>query len=142
DLRIPGPDLVGVRGRKLPEPSGDRPWRADPAAADAQPLAPVGENLELHEVVCDTWPRAVELGLHRVTAAGVVPEHAAERAIGVRGRVRPEGEAVLLARGVAEVVEDAARLHARDMALGVDLEDVVEVLREVDQHCRVAALAG
>src|SRR5207237_6388571 len=59
-----------------------------------------------------------------------------------RGRVRPEGQAVLLARRPAEVVEYAARLYTRDAAVWVDLEDVVEVLREVDQDCRVAALAG
>jgi hypothetical protein len=40
------------------------------------------------------------------------------------------------------VVEDATGLHAGDAALGVDLENVVEVLREVDQHRGVAALAG
>src|SRR5207248_9059914 len=84
----------------------------------------------------------VELRLHRMPAAGVVAEHPAERAVRVRGRIRPEGEAMPLGRDAAQVVEDAARLYARDAAAGVDLEDVVEVLREVDQHRRVAALAG
>ena len=142
DLRIAGADLVGVRVGERAEPLGDRVRRAGAAAPDAQPLAAVRQHLELHEVVRDARAGPVELGLHRVPAARVVAEHAAERAVGVRGRVRPEGQPVLLARGVAEVVEDAARLHARDAALGVDLEDVVEVLREVDQHRRVAALAG
>ena len=142
DLRIAGADLVRVRVGERAQPLGDRVRHALAAAPDAQPLAAVGQHLELHEVVRDARPGTVELRLHRVPAARVVAEHAAERAVGVRGRVRPEGQSVLLARGVAQVVEDAARLHARDAALGVDLEDVVEVLREVDQHRRVAALAG
>ena len=58
------------------------------------------------------------------------------------GRIGPEGEAVLLARLPAQVVEHAPGLHAGEPPFGVDLEDVVEVLREVDQHRRVAALAG
>ena len=51
-------------------------------------------------------------------------------------------DAAVLARGGAQVVEDAARLHARDPPVRVGLEDAAEVLRAVDQDRRVAALAG
>ena len=43
---------------------------------------------------------------------------------------------------VAQVVEDAARLDAGDAALGVDLENAVQVFREIDHDGGVAALAG
>jgi hypothetical protein len=48
----------------------------------------------------------------------------------------------MLLGGGAEVVEDYSRLHAGDTALGIDLEDIRHVLREIEDHRHVAALAG
>jgi hypothetical protein len=128
DLRIPRADVVCVRRCELPQPRGGRVRHARAARPDAQPLTAVREHLELDDVVRHPRPRPVELRLHRVAATGVVAEHAAERAVGVRGRIGPEREAVLLGRRPAQMVEHAARLDAGDPTLGVDLEDVVEVL--------------
>ena len=60
----------------------------------------------------------------------------------VRGGVGAEGELVLGLRRLAEVIEDQAGLHAGEAALGIDLDDLVQVLGEVDDHGDVAALAG
>ena len=48
----------------------------------------------------------------------------------------------MLLGGGAKMVEDYSRLHARDAALGIDLEDVRHVLREIEDDGHVAALAG
>ena len=53
----------------------------------------------------------------RVDAAGVVADHAAQRAAVVRGRVGAEGEVMSLRR-VAQVVEHDAGLHARQLLSG------------------------
>ncbi len=44
--------------------------------------------------------------------------------------------------GVAQRIEDDARLDAREPPGGIDLEDPVHVLREVEHDRDVAALAG
>src|SRR4029077_1880651 len=74
-------------------------------------------------------------------AAGVVADHASERAAVVGCRIRREGEVVLLG-GVAEMVEDHAGLNAGKLAGGIDFEDLREVLGEIHHHGGVAALAG
>ena len=96
DLRIARADLVGVRSCELAEPLGDRVGHACAAAADTQALAPVRQHLELDEVVRDARPGPVELRLDRVPTTRVVAEHAAERAVGMRGRIGPECQVVLL----------------------------------------------
>jgi hypothetical protein len=48
----------------------------------------------------------------------------------------------MLLGGGAEVVEDYSRLHAGDAALGIDLENIRHVLREIEDDGYVAALAG
>ncbi len=110
--------------------------------ADAHPVAVVGEHLELVDVVGRPRPRAVELRHDRVDAAGVVADHPAERAVVVRRRIGPEGEIVLLRSCPRRSIEHDTRLDARSLRHGVDLEDPVQVLREVDDHRDVAALAG
>ena len=75
-----------------------------------------------------------------VHAARVVSDHAAERAARVRRGVRSEREAVALGR-VPQVVQDDARLDARPLIGGVDLQDPPEVLRRVDDDSDVAALS-
>ena len=63
---------------------------------------------------------------HGVHAAGVVADHAAERAARVRRRVGPERQAVRSA-SPPQVVEHRARLDARRAPRGVELENAVEV---------------
>src|SRR5438876_789408 len=110
--------------------------------ADLQPGAVVEEDVEFVNVVRHPRARAVELRHDRADSAGVVADHAAERAVVVRGGVGAEGELVLGLGGFAQVVEDQTRLDAREPPLGVDLDDLVQVLGEVDDHGDVAALAG
>src|SRR5215207_8918745 len=57
------------------------------------------------------------------------------------GRIRPEGEVVLLRR-MAQVVEHAARLDSGELPLRIDLEYLVHVLGKIHHHGNVAALAG
>ena len=58
----------------------------------------------------------------------------------VRGRVGAEGELVVALGGIAQVVEDQARLNARELARRVDVQRAVQVLGEVQHHGDVAAL--
>jgi len=76
-----------------------------------------------------------------VDAAGVVADHAADGAGFVTGGIGGESQ-VMFFGGVAEVVEDDARLYACDAAGGIDLEDARHVLREIEYDGDVAALAG
>ncbi len=112
------------------------------ARGDTQAVAPVGEDVELGDVVRGQRAAAEELRHHRVDAAGVVPDHPAEGAACVRRGVRAVREAVAVLGLVPEMVEDEAGLDAGELALGVDLDDLVQVLAEVDEDGHVAALAG
>jgi len=60
----------------------------------------------------------------------------------VRRRIGTERQLILLLGGIAQVVENQARLHACEPGAGIDVEQAVQVLGEVDHHCDVAALAG
>ena len=77
----------------------------------------------------------------RVDAARVVADHPAQRVVRVRRGVGREGQVVPLGLG-AEDVEHRARLDPRQLRRGVDREDLVEVLRPVDDDGDVAAAAG
>jgi hypothetical protein len=103
--------------------------------ADLHARAVVGENVEALDVVDG------EAGHHRVNATRVVADHAAERVVGVGGRVGAEGQAVLLGR-VAQGVEDAAGFDAGGAGVRVDGQHAVEVAGEVDDERGVAGLAG
>ena len=59
----------------------------------------------------------------RVHAAGVVADHAAERAAVVGGGIGSEGQVMLLG-GIAQVVEDHAGLHPGQLADGIDFENI------------------
>ncbi len=59
----------------------------------------------------------------------------------MRSRIRPKGEMPRL-RCVSQVVEHAAGLHARRLAVPVDPLDTVHVLGHVDHDSGVARLAG
>ncbi len=100
-----------------------------------QALAVIGEDFERLDVV-------VRLARHdRVHATGVVADHASEGAAAVGGGIGREGQVMLLGGG-AKVVEDYSRLNAGDAALGIDLENLRHVLREIEDDGHVAALAG
>ena len=75
-------------------------------------------------------------------AARVAADRPPKTAAAVRRRVRPEREMVKL-RLCPQRVEDHARLNPRGQpAAGFQLEDAVHVLREIEDHGDVAALAG
>ena len=103
--------------------------------ADGHALAVIGEDVEFQDVVGGAP------GHDRMDAAGIVADHPAERVVVVGGRVRAEGEVVFLG-GVAQTVEDAARLDACAPRFGIEGDKSVQVLGEIDQHRGVAALAG
>ncbi len=145
DVRIALPDQRRIAVAQLAQPAVDL---ASPAAgaddapqlllargADPQPQALIGEDLQLLDVV-------VRLaGHHRVHAAGVVADHAAESAVVVGGRIGTEGQTVRLGR-VAQDVEHETGLDARAPCLRVQLHDAIQILREIQHHRHVAALAG
>jgi hypothetical protein len=78
---------------------------------------------------------------NRVRAAGVVADHAAERAAAVGGWVRPHVQAVD-GGGAAQVVEDHPRLGPGDAPLRVDLDDPVQMAGAVDHHAAADRLPG
>ena len=76
----------------------------------------------------------------RPRAAGVVADRAADGGPGVGRRVRAEAQAVRCGRG-ADVVEHGPRLDQRGLLLGVDVEHVVEVPRQVKHEPRRQGVA-
>src|SRR5207245_6198077 len=77
----------------------------------------------------------------RMHAARVVADHAAERAVGVCGRIRREGQ--MMPFGCfSQPVEHEARLHASPPEIRIERDQVPHVLRVVEDHCDVAALTG
>src|ERR1700674_3764355 len=102
--------------------------------ADVHSLAAVSEDLKRLDVV-------IRLARHdRVHAAGVVADHASERATVVGGGIRRKGEVVFLGRR-AKTVEDDAGFNAGDAALRIDLKDARHVFREVEDDGGVATLS-
>ena len=97
--------------------------------------AVVGEDFQSLDVVIGL------AGHHRMHAAGVVADHAAESAAAVRGGVRPEGEVVLFGGG-AETVEHDSGLYAGDAAGGIDFENPRHVFGKIEDDGDVAALSG
>jgi hypothetical protein len=150
DVRQAGPDRVAVSVGDALQAGVD----LGPAAArgddrgqvllgrrpDPQAQPVVGEDVELVDVVRGARARPVQRGQHRVRAAGVVPDHPAQRGVVVRGRVGPERQPVRLGR-VLELVADHARLHPRLTAPRVQLHDGVHVPREVEDDGLVDSLA-
>ncbi len=145
DLRVTLPDLVGVGRRQLPQ--GPVDLRAPAAGghdrgvllvagrAGPEPLAVIGEDLEPEDVV-----DGLAVGLGR-RPAGVVPEHAAQRAVIVRGRPRAEHQPVRRQCRV-ELVQHDARLDHAGLCPGIDRDDAMAVLGPVNDHRRVARLPG
>src|SRR5690606_10983210 len=71
----------------------------------------------------------------------VVADHAAERAVLMRRWVRAERQAMPSGVG-PQGVQYHARLYLRGTVCGVDRENPVQVLREVEHHGRIARLPG
>ena len=103
--------------------------------ADPEPCAVVAQHLEPDDVVNGL------AGHHRVHAARVVSDHAAERAVRVGCRIRAEG-AVMGLGGVAELVEDDPRADACPPLVVAELEQLVVELRVVEDDRDVACLPG
>ena len=122
-------DPVGQAVQRIRHPAPRR--RPGP---EHHPLAAIGEHVEGDDVVDGLAPR------HRVRAAGVVADHSAERAAVVRGRVRPERQAVR-AGGGPQGVEHDTGLHTRGPRVRVDVEHAVEVRGEVEGDRMVDRLA-
>ncbi len=78
---------------------------------------------------------------HRVHAARVVADHAADRAVLMRRRIGSERELVFFS-GVIQVIPDDTRLNARDLRLGIERKQSVQVFGKVDNDGDVAGLPG
>ena len=95
----------------------------------------VGEDIELDDVL---------FGLsrhHRMRAAGIVADHPAERVVIVRGRVGPERQ-LMAFRFLAQPVEHDAGLDARCLGLRIEIDQFVQVFREIEHDRDIAALPG
>ncbi len=145
DPRVAGADVGEVLGDEAVQAvvdlgtaapgGGDRGALLRGGGADPHPDAVVGEDFEPAHVVDGL---AVRL---RGGAAGVVADHAAQRAVAVRGRLRPELELVTRELAV-EFVQDDAGFDDAGAGLGVDGDEGVAVLRPVDDDGGVGGLAG
>jgi hypothetical protein len=76
-----------------------------------------------------------------VHAAGIVADHATERAAVVGGGIGRKGKAVPFGGG-AKLIEDDSGLDASQAARGIDFEDRRHVFGEIEDDSRVAALSG
>jgi hypothetical protein len=75
-----------------------------------------------------------------MNSARIVGDHSAERIPAVRRRIRAERQMMFFGR-VAQCVQNAARLDPRQSPLRIEFDDVAHVLREIDHHGHVDALA-
>ena len=145
DLGVALADQLGVAVAQVPQSRVDLPHptaRSDRAlellvrhrAGQRHPRAVVEHHLQRLDVV------GSDSGDDGVRATGVVADHPSQRAAAVSRRVRAERQLVLLRR-VTQPVENHTRLHPRQPALGIELDDVVHVLGEVEHHGLVDRLA-
>ena len=101
--------------------------RCGRARTGQQTLPGAVDDVQLHHVV-----RSSAVG-QRVRTAGVVTDHAADGAAGVRGRVRPEAQPVRRGRPLQGVQHDP-RLHDGGPGLGIEVQEPVEMPAEVEYH--------
>ena len=97
--------------------------------------AVVEENAQFFDIV-DGFS-----GEQRMRAAGIIPDHPSERAAAMGGRIGTEGEMVFLGF-ISQRVQDDAGLNSGESPVRVDLQDLVHVLGEVQDHRDIAALPG
>ena len=108
--------------------------------ADAQDRSVVKQDFERVHVVRGARTATIKLCHYRMHAAGIVAEHAANRAVIVRGRVGSKNETELF-DFLLQFIQDKTRLDPRQLALHVNLEHAIHVLREINDHRNVAALS-
>src|ERR1051326_2067598 len=72
-------------------------------------------------------------------AAGIVADHSAKVAVFMRGRIRTKSE-IEFVGAVAKLIEYAAGLHPRIFFLRIDLNNLVQVFGEINDHGDVAGL--
>src|SRR3954470_21239253 len=104
-------------------------------SAHSHSLPFVSENLQFMNVVGGSTRHL------RMHPAGIIANHPANGAPGVRGRIRTKRE-VKFFRGVADIIADDARLHPGQLAFRVQLEQVVHIFRKIENHRRIATLPG
>ena len=109
--------------------------RGRDVAAEREPLPRRRDDVETGHVV------GAASVAERVVAAGVVADHAADRAARVGRRVRTVSKAVRCGRTLQGRVDDA-RVDDRRAGFRVDRMDPVEVLDEVDHDTRADGVAG
>src|SRR6185312_271459 len=102
---------------------------------DSHAQAVVRENIEFLDVIFRSTCG------YRVNTTRVIADHAAQRAVLVRGRIGPDRQ-MMLFRFVAKGVEDQARLHPGVFPLRVDFENLIQIFRKINDNRRVAALPG
>jgi hypothetical protein len=125
---------VGVVTDQRDRTLGERTTRSVRALADPQAAAVAGDEVETAHVV----DRATEAEGART--ARVVPDHPAEAAAVVRGRVGSEAQPVRCGRAL-EVVEHDARIDVRDAGLEVDRADPIDAARQVEHEARADRVA-
>ncbi len=121
----------------VPQPRGQSGRGAGGVRTAAGPhlLAAVRQQLQLADAVGGGAPD------HRVRAAGVVADHAAEGAAAVGGRVGAEGQSMRSGRR-PQVVQDDAGLDDGGAGGGVQRHDAPHVPGEVQHHADAGRLPG
>src|SRR5579884_4448433 len=105
------------------------------ALTDSHADPVVGENFQFFYVV-------IGFAAHyRMNTAAVIADHAADSAAVVAGGIGSKGQMMFFG-GVAEMVQNDSRLHSGRAALGVDLQNLSHVLREIEDDRNVAALSS
>ena len=99
------------------------------------PQPVVGENIELDDILFRLSRH------HRMGAAGIVADHPAEGVVVVRGGVGAEGQLMAFCF-LAQPVEHNAGLHARCLGLRIEIDQFVQVFREIEHDGDIAALTG
>ncbi|MNH04607.1 hypothetical protein D3C79_639070 [compost metagenome] len=102
---------------------------------DPETLTVIGQNFQALDVF------DCLAGHHRVSATGVVADHAAQRAAAMGCRVRAEGQPHL-GRLAFELIADHTRLHPGQAPCRVDLMNSVKVFGGIDHNRRVHRLAA
>ena len=133
-----GADQAQVRAhqgiqRGADGPGGSQPVRPKPPRR--QPLPRGGQHVQAHHVV-----RGAAVP-QRARAAGVVADRAADARPRMRGGVRAEAQPVRC-RGRGDVVQDRAGLDDRGPRLGIDRQDPVQVLGEIEHDAGSDGVSG
>ena len=101
----------------------------------------VAVHLACHSLRSDECELALAGGDDGVDATRIIADHSAQVAIFVGRRIGTVRQVVLI--GVlTKMVEHYARLYPGIFLLGIQLDDLVQVLREINNHGHVAALPG